>query len=198
MGFRALRVINEDRVSPASGFGTHPHRDMEIITYVVSGALAHRDSMGNGSVLRAGDAQRMTAGTGVAHSEKNPSAEEPLHLLQIWILPERKGLTPGYEERHIPTVDKRGALRLVAAPNGGEGVLTIHQDVTLHATVLAPGDKLAHRLDAGRHAWVQVVRGEVVVNGHRLGAGDGAALNQETEIALEGLSECELLLFDLA
>jgi redox-sensitive bicupin YhaK (pirin superfamily) len=198
MGFRALRVINEDVVRGGGGFGTHPHRDMEIVTYVLSGALSHQDSMGNGSTIRPDDVQRMSAGTGVTHSEHNGSAADPVHLLQIWLLPAETGTAPSYEQKAFPAADKRGRLRLVAAPDGGEGAVTIHQDVRLYATLLAPGERVEHVLAAGRHAWVQVIRGRVVVNGATLGAGDGAAVSAETRVAIAAESDAELLLFDLA
>ena len=197
MGFRALRVINEDKVAPARGFGTHPHDNMEIISYVVGGGLAHRDSMGNGSVLTAGDVQRMTAGTGVRHSEMNPSLDEPVHFLQIWILPERQSLESGYQEKHFSDDDKRGGLHLIASGNSTNGALAIHQDVDLYATVLAPGEVAGLDLRPGRHAWVQVIRGEVTVNSEDLGPGDGAALSAETRLELEGKTESEILVFDL-
>jgi redox-sensitive bicupin YhaK (pirin superfamily) len=198
MGFRALRVINEDVVRGGRGFGTHPHRDMEIVTYVLSGALAHQDSMGNGSVIRPNDVQRMSAGTGVTHSEQNASATEPVHLLQIWLLPAATGSAPSYEQRAFPRDDKRGRLRLVGAPDGRDGAVTIHQDVALYASVLDPGAHVRHALAPGRHAWVQVVRGSVSVNGRTLAAGDGAALSDEPAIDLGAVDESELLLFDLA
>ena len=198
MGFRALRVINEDRVQPGQGFGTHGHRDMEIISYIVEGALAHRDSMGNGSVVTAGDVQRLTAGTGVQHSEMNASAEEPVHFLQIWILPERKGLEPGYEERQFAVAEKRGKLRLIAARNGEQDALSVHQDVALYAAILEPGQTLDHALDPGRHAWVQVVRGELVVNSQILHQGDGAAISEETGLLLRAAGSTEVIVFDLA
>ena len=198
MGFRALRVLNEDIVHAGGGFGTHPHRDMEIVTYVLSGALAHKDSMGNGSTIRPDDVQRMSAGTGVTHSEHNASPSEPVHLLQIWLLPAKTGTAPSYEQRAFPTSEKRGRLRLVCAPDGREGAVTIHQDVTLYASVLAPGERVSHVLAPGRHAWVQAVRGTVTVNGQPLAMGDGAALSDEREVTIEAASESELLLFDLA
>ncbi len=201
MGFRALRVINEDRVKPARGFGAHPHRDMEIISYVLEGALAHRDSMGNGSTIRPGDVQRMSAGTGVTHSEENGSRSEPVHFLQIWLLPERRGLAPGYEQKHFDDADKRGRLRLVASPDGDEDSVTVHQDARLYATILGPGQRAGLELPAGRHAWVQVVRGKLLVNGQAFGAGDGVALSDEKSVDLEGVShgeEAEALVFDLA
>jgi redox-sensitive bicupin YhaK (pirin superfamily) len=197
MGFRNLRVINEDRVSPGQGFGTHGHRDMEIISVVVSGNLSHKDSMGNGSALKAGDIQRMTAGTGVTHSEFNGSDEEPLHFLQIWVLPEQAGLAPGYQEIHVTDDDKRGRLLKVAAKAGGEGVVKIHQDVEMYASLLEPGQEVTHDLRPGRHAWAQVVQGEIEVNGTLLRAGDGAAISDETALRIRSGSGGEWLLFDL-
>jgi redox-sensitive bicupin YhaK (pirin superfamily) len=198
MGFRALRVINEDVVRGGGGFGTHPHRDMEIVTYVLSGALAHKDSMGNGSTIRPDDVQRMSAGTGVTHSEHNASPSDPVHLLQIWLLPAETGTAPSYEQRAFPTVEKRGRLRLVGAPDGRDGAVTIHQDVALYASVLDAGDRVQHGLAPGRHAWVQVVRGRVTVNGQPLAAGDGAALSAEPEVVIAAEDASEVLLFDLA
>src|SRR3954454_17056777 len=179
MGFRSLRVINEDRVEPGRGFGMHPHRDMEIVTYVLSGELTHRDSLGTGSVLRAGELQRMTAGTGIRHSEVNGSATEPVHLYQIWLLPERRGLEPGYEQRGFDVEERRGRFRAVVSPDGRDGSLTIRQDATLHLASLDVGQEAAHALRPGRHAWVQVLRGGVTLNGQPLVAGDGAALGDE-------------------
>jgi redox-sensitive bicupin YhaK (pirin superfamily) len=197
MGFRALRVINEDVVRGGGGFGTHPHRDMEIVTYVLAGALAHRDSMGNGSTIRPDDVQRMSAGTGVTHSEHNASASEPVHLLQIWILPAATGTPPSYEQRAFPAAEKRGRLRLVGAPDGRDGAVTIHQDVALYATLLAPGERVAHALAPGRHAWVQLVRGRATVNGTPLAAGDGAALRDEDRVEIVAEEDSEALVFDL-
>ncbi|HVS75238.1 MAG TPA: pirin family protein [Candidatus Acidoferrales bacterium] len=196
--FRALRVLNEDVVSPDKGFPAHPHRDMEIVTYVLEGALRHRDSMGNGSVIRPGDVQRMSAGTGVTHSEHNASKSEPVHLLQIWIYPERNGLAPGYEQKAFSDAEKRGRLRLVASPDGREGSVTIHQDAELYATLLAAGETVRQEGKPGRHAWVQVARGSVKLNGQELSAGDGAALSGEKTILLTGVRDAEVLLFDLA
>ncbi|MEM7349744.1 MAG: pirin family protein [Acidobacteriota bacterium] len=198
LGFRALRVLNEDRVQPGAGFAEHPHRDMEILSIVLSGSLAHRDSMGNGSVLSAGDVQSMTAGSGVRHSEMNPSLEEPVHFLQIWIHPEQNGLEPGYQERHFDRQDKAGRLALIASGKSENGVLTIRQDVDVYATVLEPGQELRHGLDAERHVWVQVVEGELEVNGQTLSAGDAAAVSEESEITLVANAPSEALLFDLA
>ncbi len=198
LGFRDLRVINEDVVRGGRGFGTHPHRDMEIVTYVLSGALAHEDSMGTGSLIRPDDVQRMSAGTGVTHSEQNASADEPVHLLQIWFLPAKTGTAPSYEQRTFAAADKRGRLRLVGAPDGRDGAVTIHQDVALYASVLDPGNRVQHVLAPGRHAWVQLVRGRVAVNGQMLAAGDGAALSEESTVAIVATDASELLFFDLA
>jgi len=198
MGFQALRVINEDVVQPGRGFGTHPHRDMEIITYILEGALEHKDSMGNGSVIRAGDVQRMTAGTGVTHSEFNPSDEESVHLLQIWIFPNRRGLAPGYEQKTFHRADKTGVLRLVASPDGRDGSLTINQDALLYASVLEQGKRITVAVEPGRHLWVQVARGGIRLNEHELRAGDGAAVSDERQIELLATETCEVLVFDLA
>jgi quercetin 2,3-dioxygenase len=198
MGFRDLRVINEDLVAPGAGFPTHSHRDMEILTYVLEGQLEHRDSMGNRSVILPGEVQRMSAGTGVTHSEYNPSSTDRLHLLQIWIRPERAGLAPGYEQRAFAEADRRGRFRVLAAPDGREGALTIHQDAALLGALASPGDELRHELLPGRHAWLHVTRGEVALNGHRLGPGDAAAFSDESRVSLTARSDAELLLFDLA
>src|SRR3989449_2195011 len=197
MGFRSLRVINEDRVAPRNGFPTHGHRDMEIITYVLEGELEHRDSMGNGSVIRPGEVQRMTAGTGVTHSEYNPSRIEPVHFLQVWILPERQGLAPGYEQRTFPAAEMQGRPRVVASRDGRDGSLTVHQDAGILAARLAPGDEIVHSLSPGRHAWVQVVRGALALDGIALAAGDGAAVSDESRLLLAARAPSELLLFDL-
>ena len=197
MGFRTLRVINEDFVSPGRGFPTHGHSDMEIITYILEGALEHRDSMGNGSVIRPGDVQRMSAGTGVRHSEKNPSAEEPVHLLQIWILPAEGGIRPGYEQKSFAEGERRGRLRLVASPDGGGGSVTIHQDARLYSTRLAAGQSVEHELRPGRHAWAQVARGAVELNGQSLARGDGAAASEEARLVITAGEPAEVLLFDL-
>ncbi len=197
MGFRSLRVINDDTVSPGQGFGTHGHRDMEIITYVLEGALAHKDSMGTGAVLRAGDVQRMTAGSGVTHSEFNDSQTEPVHFLQIWILPNANGLDPSYEEKAVPHEEKRGKLRLVASPDGHGASLRIHQDVRVYASILKIGDTFEHTLEPGRAAWIQVARGKVKVNDRSLGQGDGAAVTDEPKLRLTGDGDSEILLFDL-
>src|SRR3954469_5108947 len=184
MGFRALRVINEDRVQPGRGFGTHGHEDMEIVTYVLSGALAHKDSLGTGSAIRPGELQRMTAGTGISHSEFNPSQTEPVHLYQIWLLPEREGLEPSYEQRAFPEAERRNRLRLVASPDGADGSLAIRQDARLYLATLDGGRWISHDLAPGRHAWLQVLRGGVDVNGLALAAGDGAALSDESGLAI--------------
>jgi redox-sensitive bicupin YhaK (pirin superfamily) len=196
--FRSLRVINEDRVAPQTGFPPHGHRDMEIVTYVLSGALAHEDNMGNGSTIRPGDVQRMSAGTGVVHSEMNPSPKEPVHLLQIWILPEKKGIRPGYEQKHFPLEERRGRLVLLASPDGRDGSVTIHTDNAIWSTLLAPKQAVKHELAKDRHAWIQVARGSVTVNGTKLQAGDGAALRDERAVELAGVEDAEVLLFDLA
>ncbi|HEY9658264.1 MAG TPA: pirin family protein [Allocoleopsis sp.] len=199
MGFADLRVINEDKVSPGQGFGTHGHRDMEIISYVLQGALEHKDSIGTGSVIRPGDVQRMSAGTGIMHSEFNASKTEPVHFLQIWILPERKGIEPGYEQKTFPDAEKHGTLRLVGSRDGRAGSITIHQDVDLYASVLQDGETVTHTLPEGRVAWVQVARGAVQLNGQSLTAGDGAAIAQEPLLTLQGAaSDAEVLLFDMA
>ena len=197
MGFRALRVINEDRVAPGEGFPTHPHRDMEILSYVLEGGLQHKDSLGTGSVIRPGDVQRMSAGTGVAHSEFNASRSEPVHFLQIWILPERRGLTPGYEQKHFTEESRKGQLRLIASPGGEAGSVAIHQDVRLYSALLSPGESVRHVLAPGRHAWVQVARGTVRLGAETLHAGDGAAISDEQAVSLTADAPSEVLLFDL-
>ena len=196
MEFRSLRVLNEDRVAPASGFPPHGHADMEILTVVLEGALRHRDSMGTTSAIRPGEVQRMTAGTGVVHSEMNESRTEPVHLLQIWIQPERRGLKPGYEQKDFSR--ERGPLVPIASRDGRDGSLTIHQDATVYRARLAPGDEAVHELAPSRHAWVQVAKGEVDLNGVRLSAGDGAAVSREKSIRIRGAAEADALLFDLA
>ena len=198
MGFRALRVINEDRVAPGKGFGTHPHRDMEIISYVLAGALEHRDSLGTGSVIRPGDVQRMSAGTGVTHSEFNHSPSEGVHFLQIWIVPEARGLAPGYEQRRFEAADRQGRLRLIAARDGRDGAVTVHQDVAVYAALLAPKQTAAHDFAAGRYGWLQVARGQVRVGEQTLQAGDGAAIQAHERVEIVGVEAAELLLFDLA
>jgi len=196
--FRTLRVMNDDRVAGGGGFPTHPHRDMEIVTYVLEGALEHRDSMGNGSVIKPGDVQYMSAGTGVTHSEFNASQTEPVHLYQIWMFPEKKGLKPQYDQKNFTEAEKRGKLRLVASPDGREGSVKIHQDNDLYVTLLGSGESVRHELEADRHAYVQVARGSVKLNGTKLEEGDGAALSEETSIELTGVKDAEVLLFDLA
>lgn len=197
MGFRALRVINDDTVEAGRGFGTHPHRDMEIISYVLDGALAHKDSMGTGSVIRPGDVQRMSAGTGVTHSEFNPSADEPVHFLQIWLLPREQGIKPSYEQKTFSREERSGKLRLVASPDGRDGSTTVHTDALLYAGLFDGAQRAELSLASNRHAWVHVARGQVSVNGHRLGAGDGVALSAEPNVRIEGGDAAEVLVFDL-
>lgn len=194
MGFRALRVINEDRVAAHNGFGTHGHRDMEIVSYVLEGELEHRDNMGNGGVIRPGEVQRMSAGTGVLHSEKNPSGE-PVHFYQIWILPQERNIRPSYEQKSFPVADRTGRLRLVASPDGRDGSVTIHQDVAIYNAVLGE-EALTHTFGPERHGWLQVARGEVTLNGNTLRAGDGAAISAEPSVTVSGAG-AEVLLFDL-
>nr|WP_275976803.1 pirin family protein [Polyangium aurulentum] len=198
MGFGPLRVINEDRVQPGQGFGTHPHRDMEIISYVLEGALEHKDSMGTGSVIRPGDVQRMTAGTGVTHSEFNGSRSELVHFLQIWIMPEERNLRPSYEQKRFSDEDKRGKLRLIASRDGREGSVTVHQDASIYATILGTGEEVRHALSPGRSAWVHVARGEIEIDGKVLRAGDAASVTGEGEVVLKGHGDGEALLFDLS
>lgn len=198
MGFRALRVINEDRVEPGRGFGTHPHRDMEIFTFVLDGELAHKDSMGNGSIIRPGEVQRMSAGTGITHSEANPSQFNPVHLLQIWILPEQAGLKPSYEQKPFPDPLRRDRLCLLASRDARDGSVTIHQDVDLYASALSEGQALEHPFKPGRAGWLQLAGGRVELNGQALAAGDGAAIEGESSIHIRAGDESELLLFDLA
>lgn len=198
MGFRALRVINEDRVKPGYGFPTHPHRDMEIISYVLDGELAHRDSMGTGSVIRPGDVQRMSAGTGVLHSEMNPSKTNPVHFLQIWLMPDERGIKPSYEEKRFDAADKQGRLRLVASRDARDGAVGINQDVDLYAGVFKSGEGTRFELRPGRHAWLQVARGGVTVNGETLNQGDGAAASDEAALTLTATDDSEILVFDLA
>ncbi len=197
MGFGALRVINEDRVQPGQGFGTHGHRDMEIISYVLEGGLAHRDSMGNGSVIRPGDVQRMSAGTGVRHSEYNASDREPVHFLQIWIEPAQQGIAPGYEEKHFDAASKRGKLRLIASPDGLEGSVTIHQDASLYAALLDGEEAVQFAQRPGRRTYVHVVSGHAQVDGQPLDAGDAIKIQGEGTIRIEGARGAEVLLFDL-
>ncbi len=212
MGFRSLRVINEDWVQPGHGFPTHPHRDMEIITYLLEGALEHKDSMGNGSIIRPGDGQRMSAGTGVRHSEANPSKTDAAHLLQIWILPERRGIEPGYEQKEFPAEEnepgyeqkefpaeeKRGKLRLIASPDGKDESVTIHQDAKLYVSLLLPGEQVEHKLSNGRYGSLQVAKGTVELNGKPLQQGDGAAISEEPKLEVKAPQEAKILLFDLA
>ena len=198
MGFGPLRVINEDRVQPGKGFPTHGHRDMEIISYVLEGELEHRDSMGNGSVIRRGDLQRMTAGTGVEHSEFNPSKTERVHFFQIWVIPDRRGLAPGYEEKHFDDAAKRGRLTLVASHDGREGSVVIHQHADLYSALLAPGEEVAHAMERTSKGWVQVASGAITVNDEQLTAGDGAAIAYEENIVIRSSANSEFLLFDMS
>ena len=197
MGFSALRVINEDRVAPGAGFPTHSHRDMEIITYVLEGALAHKDSTGTSSVIRVGDVQRMSAGTGISHSEYNASQTEPVHFLQIWIIPDKIGLKPGYEQRSFDLQKNSGSWVLVAAPDARDSAVKLHQDATLSLAVLPEGEELTYSPKHGRRAWLQVVRGKVMLNGATIDAGDGAAINDEHLLNFKALAHSEILLFDL-
>lgn len=198
MGFRDLRVINEDRVAAGRGFGAHGHRDMEILSYVVSGGLEHQDSMGNGEVIRPHEWQRMSAGTGVRHSEANASETEPVHFYQIWIMPEAEGIEPGYEQKLFAPEGKTGRLKLVASRDGREGSLRIHQNVSVYNATLASGAMVEHQLDAGRHAWLQVIKGTVGLNGNKLHAGDGAAVSEESALTIQAEDDSEVILFDLA
>lgn len=198
MGFRSLRVINEDQVAPSEGFPIHSHRDMEIITYILEGALEHKDSLGTGSIIRPGDGQRMSAGRGIRHSEMNPSATESAHLLQIWIMPDRSGHEPSYEQKTFPDEEKRGKLRLIAGPDGKDGAVTIHQDARLYAALLSPGQEVSYELGKGRYAWLQVAKGAVELNGKSLKQGDGAAISDEQKVTIKGTKDAEVLLFDLA
>ncbi len=198
MGFRSLRVINDDRVAAGQGFGTHSHRDMEIVSYVLEGGLSHKDSMGTGSIIRPGDVQRMSAGTGVAHSEFNASKSELVHFLQIWLLPAKRGIKPGYEQKTFSAEEKQSRLRIVASPDGRDGSVTIHTDVLLYAGLFEEGESAELPIAKGRHAWVHVARGKVRVNGRDLGAGDGAALSDEAAVRIEGVAGGEVLVFDLA
>jgi quercetin 2,3-dioxygenase len=198
MSFRSLRVINEDIINPGKGFGTHGHTDMEIITYVLEGALEHKDSLGTGAIIKPGEVQRMSAGTGIQHSEFNPSQTDPVHLLQIWLLPDTNGLPPSYEQRDFPVAERRGKLRLVAARDARDGAVKVHQDVDLYAAVLDKNSRISHALQSNRHAWVQVARGSVLLNGLPLEKGDGAAVSDESELVIEATENAEILLFDLA
>ncbi len=197
MGFRSLRVINEDRVLPARGFGTHPHKDMEIISYVLEGALEHKDSMGTGSVIHPGDVQRMSAGTGVTHSEQNASPSELVHFLQIWLLPSERNIAPGYEQKSFSQAEKQDQLRLVASPDGREGSVTIHSDAALYASILDANEAARLELKPERHAWVHVARGRALINGKEFKAGDAAAFSAESEVSLAGVDRAEVLVFDL-
>ncbi|HYF58854.1 MAG TPA: pirin family protein [Burkholderiaceae bacterium] len=197
MGVGPLRVINEDRIAAGTGFGTHGHRDMEIVSYVLDGALAHKDSMGNGSVIRPGDVQRMSAGTGVMHSEFNHQADSPTHFLQIWIVPERRGIEPGYEERHFSEAEKRGRLRLVASPDGADGSVTIHQQARMYAGLFDGDERASLELAPGRQAYVHVARGAATVNGRALGAGDAATIADEPGVSIERGESAEVIVFDL-
>jgi redox-sensitive bicupin YhaK (pirin superfamily) len=198
MGFGPLRVINEDRVRPGAGFGTHSHRDMEIVSYVLDGALEHRDSLGTGSVIRPGDAQRMSAGSGIEHSEFNPDRLRPVHFLQIWIEPDQEGLPPSYEQKSFSAADRRGQLRLILSPDGRAESLRIHRDATIYAGLLQSGEGVAHALRPGRRAWLQVARGSVELNGNDLRAGDGAGITREPELVIRSQSpQAEILLLDL-
>ena len=199
MGFGPLRVINEDKVAPGQGFPTHSHRDMEIISYVVEGALEHKDSIGNGSIIRPGDVQRMSAGSGISHSEYNASRESPVHFLQIWVLPNQQGIEPGYEQIYFSPEEKQGKLRLVGSQNGRDGSITIHQDVNLYAARLTSGESIDYALSANRAGWLQIVRGGAALNGNLLSAGDGVAIASPETLTIEGHSEdTEILLFDMA
>lgn len=196
--FRTLRVMNDDHIAGGAGFPTHPHRDMEIVTYVLEGALAHKDSMGNGSVIRPGDVQYMSAGTGVAHSEFNASPSEAVHMVQIWMFPDKKSYTPAYDQKHFSADDKRGKLRLLVSPDGRDGSVKIRQNNELYATILGPGDTVNHDLKSDRYAYVQVAKGSVTLNGKTLATGDGAAISAEKSVELTGVNDAEVLLFDLA
>lgn len=198
MGFRSLRVMNEDRVAAGKGFGTHSHKDMEIISYVLEGALEHKDSMGKGEVLHPGEFQRITAGTGIAHSEFNPSQDRPTHFYQIWLLPQRNGLTPGYEQKRFDDSDLQNTLRMVASPDGEKGSLTIHQDARIYLSKLDGEKEVEFAVPPGRHAWLQVLRGVVTLNGRELRTSDGAAVSDESKLAIRAASNAEVMLFDLA
>ena len=196
-GFRALRVINDDRVAGGQGFGKHPHRDMEIISYVLEGALAHEDSTGTGAVIKPGDVQRMSAGSGVVHSEHNASKTDEVHFLQIWIIPEKAGIKPSYEQKAFPASERQGKLRLVASRDGRDGSVTIHQDAALYLALLEKGNRTTYEPPPGRHAWVHVARGEIELNGKRLREGDGAAVSDEKRLEIAGQGTSEILIFDL-
>jgi redox-sensitive bicupin YhaK (pirin superfamily) len=198
MGFRSLRVMNEDRVEPGQGFGTHGHDNMEIISYVLAGSLEHKDSMGNGSVIRPGDVQRMTAGTGVTHSEFNHTKDEPVRFLQIWIQPSKRGLPPGYDQKHFSDDERRGRLRLVASPSGSEGSVRVNQDMRLYSALLEPGPDIRHEAGVGRHIWLQLIEGSVTANDIRLRSGDGAAVSEVSSLVIRAEEPSHFLLFDLA
>jgi redox-sensitive bicupin YhaK (pirin superfamily) len=198
VGFRSLRVINEDRVIPGAGFPRHGHRDMDILSYILEGSLQHKDNIGSGTVIRPGEIQRMSAGTGVEHSEFNASQSEPVHFLQIWLIPEKRGIKPSYEQKPVPLEERRGKLRLVAAPDGPEGAVTLHEDARVYVANLAAGERVSHDIASGRGVWVQVARGIVGLNGTELREGDGAALEDETNATIEAETDAEILLFDLA
>lgn len=198
MGFKSLRVINEDRVAPGQGFGMHPHSDMEIITFVMSGELEHRDSLGNGEVIRPGEVQYMAAGTGILHSEFNPSKTQPVHLMQIWIKPDRRGVKPHYEQRPFPALSNSGALTLLAAPDGRDGSIQINQDARMYAASMSEGQRVEHALADSRAAWVQVLSGTISIDGTRLDAGDGAAISDQKKLGIDASKQSEILLFDLA
>jgi quercetin 2,3-dioxygenase len=197
LGFRALRVINEDRVIPGAGFPRHGHRDMDIISYVLEGSLQHKDSIGNGTVIKPGEIQRMSAGTGIEHSEFNPSQTEPVHFLQIWIIPEKRGIAPSHEQKPVPLAERRGKLRLVAAPDAPDGAVTLHQDARVYVANLAAGERVAHDIAPGRGVWIQVARGIIGLNGTEMREGDGAALEDEKSAAIDAETDSEILLFDL-
>jgi redox-sensitive bicupin YhaK (pirin superfamily) len=196
--FRSLRVINEDRIAGGGGFATHGHRDMEIVTYVLSGELEHKDSLGTGSIIRHGEIQRMSAGTGILHSEFNHSPDAPVHLLQIWIVPDRQDIEPSYEQKAIDLAKNLGTLQRIASPSGEGNAVKIHQDTSLYAGILPSGTNMTHDLDPSRHAWLQVARGVITLNGERLEAGDGVAIEREEKVAIAALEDAEILLFDLA
>ena len=198
VGFRSLRVLNEDRVAPGRGFGAHPHRDMEIITYVLDGAVEHADNTGSRGVIRPGIVQRMSAGSGIVHSERNESAKDPVHFLQVWITPDRVGVPARYEDRLFPLEQRRNRLALLISPDGADGSLDIHQDAKLFSGLLDAGTRVDHSIAPGRHAWIQVARGQVTLNGVTLAQGDGAAVSLETGLAIEAISDAEVLVFDLA
>ncbi len=198
MGFRALRVINQDRVKGGMGFGTHPHRDMEIISYIVEGALEHKDSMGNGAVMQAGEVQRISGGTGIAHSEYNHSRTDLVHFLQIWLLPEKKNLEPSYAQKSFSTEEKLNQLCLILSPDGRDGSITVHQDANIYATILESEHQLTYEVPENRYAWIQVAQGSAILNGQLLNAGDGVAISEAGQLILVGKNRAEILIFDLA